>query len=138
MQTKQADTDILSPDILMEKLAVAAAEAFEIGAEENSTEFMTYMKAIDLISKAWHLPRESTNSALAKLDELLTVIRADGYRPEEDIFAEKSVLNAGPSECGLLILQKLQETADRLNNKHDKAQIAYVSSYIKDFWEAQA
>jgi len=138
MQTKQVDTGVLSPDILMEKLAVAAAEAFEIGAEENSTEFMIFKKAIGLITKAWHLPRESTNSALAQLDELLTVIRADGYRPEKDIFAEKAVLNAGPNDCGLLILQKLQETADRLNNEHDKAQIAYVSSYIKDFWEAQA
>ena len=136
MQTKQTDANILSPDKLIEKLAIAAAEAYEIGATEENGELTVFNEAINLVAKTWALSEASVTAARVTPNELIEMINADDYNPEEDIFMEKAVLNSGGSERGLQILHKLQETAAILGDK-DKRKILNVISYIEDFGESQ-
>ncbi|MDL2233263.1 hypothetical protein LJC63_06755 [Ruminococcaceae bacterium OttesenSCG-928-L11] len=138
MQTIQTESTTLTAGEMTQKLAVAAAEAYELGAEMDSDEILAFTSAICLMGKTWG-DNAAADDALDTLDEWMKKVdevSATCEYAEQDIFSDKAILAGGPNECGLLLLQTLQDTTDKLDREQDKECIDKVIAYIKDFWSA--
>ena len=134
MELLKTVNSVMPGDELMVSLAIAAAEAYEIGAEQNSEEFNQFIQAIKLTATAWDAHETSVSDTLTKLNELTAFIDAKDYNAAEDTFKETAVLAGGPSERGIQIIQKLRETAELLEHEQDRKLVEGVVSYIEDFW----
>jgi hypothetical protein len=134
METTKTMTTV-TPDELIQKLAIAAVEIYILCGESGSDEVEAFKEAIPLIECAWELSDEQAAEAVALIERQFEAVEKAPADDMESVFDEKLLLNTTSGGEILAVLWGLIETAIRLERREDREKIVHLIDYLKDFWD---